>query len=386
MKIAYFDCFSGISGDMTLGALVDAGLDPSALIDSLKSLDLDGFDIQFKKETRGYLSGTRAEVRVKETKNHRHLPQIREIIEGSPLNDRVKIKACAIFSRLAEAEAAVHGISPDKVHFHEVGALDAIVDIVGSVCGLDLLGVEGAYCSEISLGKGVVKCQHGLIPIPAPAVINLLKGFKTRFTEIQRELTTPTGAAIVTTCAQPALPSFVVNSVGYGFGFKESRELPNALRLVIGSAPDHALEEVILLETNLDDVTGEMVGYLLERCLEKGALDAYAIPMHMKKSRPGILFCAITNREKMDGILTLIHQESGVLGVRMRPVSRSILQRESFTAQTPLGPVRVKKALIPGSDPILSPEHDDLVKIAREKSLPMLRVLEQVNQALEALK
>jgi uncharacterized protein (TIGR00299 family) protein len=384
VKAAYFDCFSGISGDMALGALVDAGVDAEALSGAIGRLGLDGVELRFEREMQGYLAGTRAHVTAPEGPRHRHLPEILKIIEGSSLSSLVKDRASAIFRRLAEAEAAVHGIELDKVHFHEVGALDAIVDIVGASAGLELLGVEKIFASSIALGRGEVKCRHGLLPIPAPAVVRLTQGFEVHFTEIDRELTTPTGAAILTALARPGEKpsSLVMEGVGYGLGSHAGEGLPNALRILVGTLPEGRLEEVVLLQTNLDDVTGETAGHLIDRCLEEGALDAFAIPVQMKKSRPGLLFSALTRLEQQDRIRTLIHLETGTLGVRVQRVHRSVLERESLKANTSLGEIRVKKARLPDGTVFFSPEHDEAARMAREKNMPLRQILEILQKEL----
>jgi uncharacterized protein (TIGR00299 family) protein len=365
---------------MVLGALVDAGVESRRLEEALRSLAVTGFELSFRRETRDYLAGTRAEVRTQESSAHRHLPEIVGIIRGSALSAWVKEKACAIFERLAAAEAEVHGIAPEKVHFHEVGAVDAIVDIVGAVAGLELLGVDKVYTSRLPLGEGTVKCQHGLLPLPAPAVLGLVRDFEVRLTGIQRELTTPTGAAIVTTLAGSAggAPSFIMEKLGYGFGRHPGEGLPNALRLIVGRPPGKGLEEVALLETNLDDVTGELAGYLIERSLEAGALDAYAVPVQMKKSRPGILFSVLVPLDRLERIKHLIHAESGTLGIRIQRILRSVLQRESILAETSFGSVKVKRSFIEGCPPSLSPEHDEVARIARERGMPYRAVLERL--------
>lgn len=376
MNVAYFDCFSGISGDMVLGALVDAGLDPDALKAAIGQLGLDGITLNFKKDRRGYLAGTKADVSAEKHSKDRHLPEIRKIIDKAALPDRVKERAHAIFVRLAEAEAAVHGITPEKVHFHEVGALDAIADIVGAAAGLELLGIDRVYCSPLALGEGQVKCRHGQLPVPAPAVVRLTRGFEVRMTGIGRELTTPTGAAIVTTLAgsseKPS--SFVMKEVGYGFGREAEGSLPNALRVVLGAMPDEAREQIVLLETNIDDITGETAGHLISRCLDEGALDAYALPIQMKKSRPGLLFCALCRIDHLERIRTLIHIETGTLGIRIQPVLRSVLPREAIVVETSLGPVQAKKILLPDGKTMITPEYDDAARIAREKNLPLRQV------------
>jgi len=368
---------------MVLGALVDAGVDGSRLEQALSGLGISGYRLSFNKETRGALSGTRACVEVEETDKDRRLPEIVDIIRDSSLDEEVKNGAVSVFERLADAEAAVHGTSADDVYFHEVGALDAIVDIVGAVVGLKLLGAERLFSSSLVLGTGTVKCRHGVLPIPAPAVVRLVKGFEVRLTSVEGELTTPTGAAIITTLAEPpgAVPSFVVESVGYGFGSRKgaANDPPNALRLVKGrTCVEKGLEEVVLLETNLDDVTGEVAGYLIEQCLERGALDAFVVPVQMKKSRPGILFSALCRLDLTDALVNLLHMESRTLGVRIQRVSRSILPREVVTVDTSLGPVRVKKAGLPGQQVFCSPEYEDAARIAREKGMPLWVVMETI--------
>jgi uncharacterized protein (TIGR00299 family) protein len=324
---------------------------------------------------------------VKEGHKDRHLPEILGIIERASLSNIVKERAGAVFQRLAEAEAAVHGITPDKVHFHEVGALDAIADIVGAAVGLELLEVEKVYVSALTLGKGQVKCRHGLLPLPAPAVLELLEGYEVTFSEQERELTTPTGAALMTTLAEKAAapPAFRMKSVGYGFGTEEGEGFPNALRVMTGRLSAGAgLEEVTLLETNLDDVTGELAGHLMDRCFEEGALDAFAAPVQMKKSRPGLIFSVLVRPEDTDRFRNLVHAESGSLGVRIRRIQRSVLEREILTLDTSLGPVRVKKAVVPGWPHSYSPEYEDAARIAREKKMPLRLVLEKIMAEIHA--
>ena len=377
MRVAYFDCFSGISGDMTLGALVDAGADGDELARIVGGLGLTGIRVKFRRTVRGYLAGTRAEVTAEAEPAHRHLPTIRKILGEAPLPDRVRERALAVFDCLAAAEAAVHGTTKDQVHFHEVGALDAIADIVGSAAGLELLGVERVIHSEVALGSGTVTCRHGAVPVPGPATTHLLKDRPVRFTGREGELTTPTGAAILAALGLPLAkgPSFTVKSVGYGFGAREGGDLPNALRVVVGEAANGALEELVLLETNLDDVTGETVGHLIERCLESGALDAFAAPVQMKKSRPGLVFSALCSVEAMDALTDLIHEETGTLGVRGQRVFRSAVARDVVTRTTPFGEVRFKRAVLPSGAVTWSPEMDDASRIAREQGIALREVL-----------
>ncbi|MFH2001395.1 MAG: nickel pincer cofactor biosynthesis protein LarC [Planctomycetota bacterium] len=380
MRTIYFDCFSGISGDMILGALVDAGLDSRLLIEAIGTLGLDGIALSFHKEMRGYLSGTRARVEVQEGPCHRHLPEILGIIRKASLSANVKDQACAVFQRLAEAEASVHGITVEKVHFHEVGALDAIVDVVGACAGLDLLGIDHVLVSPLSLGEGQIKCRHGVLPIPAPAVVRLVKDFEVRFTGLPRELTTPTGAAIITTLAHAGEKpgSMVVEGVGYGLGRAADEGMPNALRVLLGRVSHPNREEVVLLETNLDDITGEVAGYLIEQCMASGALDAFAIPIQMKKSRPGMLFSALTQFDTVEKIRNLIHRESGTLGIREQTIFRSVLPRESIVFTSSIGEIGIKKALLPDGTACISPEYEDAARIARQCDLPLREVMSKV--------
>lgn len=383
MGIAYFDCFSGIAGDMVLGALADAGADEAGLADLPRRLGLDGASIRFQRVRRGALTGTRAEVTFRDEGAERHLPEILRIIQAAALPGRVKARAGAVFQRLAEAEAAVHGMPVERVHFHEVGGVDAILDIVGAAWALESLGVDRVYASEVPLGRGTVTCRHGVLPLPAPAVSRLLEGFPVRLTEVPRELTTPTGAAILAALAERGggAPSFVMERTGMGFGGGEEEGpggVPNGLRVWVGAGDPGDARAVVLLETVLDDVTGETAGFLLERCLEAGALDAYFLPVHMKKSRPGLLFCALCPVERAPALTRFIHQESGTLGVRIRPVLRSVLPRTTETRRTSLGPVSVKRARLPDGTVSLSPEYEDVARIARERNLPLRAVLDVV--------
>ena len=384
MRIAYFDCFSGIAGDMILGALADAGADMDELVGLPRRLGLEKVEVAFHRLRRGALAGVRAEVKTEEEKAERPLPEILELIDTAALPDRVKARASAVFRRLAEAEAAVHGMSVEKVHFHEVGGLDAILDIVGAAVALERLGVDRVYSSVVPLGRGTVTCRHGTLPLPAPAVSRLLQGFPVRLTDHPRELTTPTGAAVLSTLAEggTSLPSFVLERTGYGFGAHEGGGpdgVPDGLRVLVGSPAPGEAEAVVLLETVLDDVTGEHAGFLLERCL---ALDAYFLPAQMKKSRPGLLFCVLSPMDGVEGLTRLIHRESGTLGVRIRPVLRSVLPRTSETRRTSFGPVSVKRALLPGGASLLSPEYEDTARIARERGLPLREVLERIMEEL----
>ncbi len=388
MKVLFIDCFSGISGDMLLGALVDAGLSPEDLKRELDRLGLDGYDIFFEKTTHHGLSGVRAHVKVGDCSVHRNLADIETIITSSSLDRTIQEDAIAVFRRLAEAEAAVHGVTVDKIHFHEVGALDAVVDIVGTVCGLKLLGIDVVFASEFRFGTGTVTCAHGVLPVPVPAVVRLTRGFPARITSLEGELTTPTGAAIVTTLAREvgAEPSLVIESSGYGFGSRErpKGEIPNTLRVLIGrmAGPGEA-EEVFLLETNLDDVIGQDAGYLMERCFEAGALDVFHTAIQMKKSRPGIKISVLAARPQLDRVRGIVVAESGTLGVRVTRCGRHVASRSMENVSTSLGTVRVKRFAFPGTPERYTVEYDDLARIARDKGIPLREARARVQRDID---
>ncbi len=386
MRIAYLDCFSGVAGDMFLGALLHAGLSLDALKAELDKLGLHEFRLEATRVWRDTMEGVRVDVRVDEGANppHRNLSDIKAILAGSALEPETKEWATAVFTRLAEAEAQVHGTTVDEVHFHEVGAVDAIVDIVGTVAGLRLLGVDEVYCSTITLGRGLVECQHGRMPVPVPATIELLKDAPVIFSELDGELVTPTGAALVSTLSRRIGPgfSFVPTAVGYGFGLRErAGGPPNALRIVLGESIDE-YEEVVVLETNLDDATGQIVGFLIEKVLDAGALDAYAIPIQMKKSRPGVLFCAITDEARADDVERIVFSETTTLGVRRHRVRRAKLERVSIGVLTSLGEVRTKFTRGPGGLRRAAPEYEDVARLARERGIPFRQALETIQREL----
>lgn len=388
IRVAYLDCFSGISGDMFLGALVHAGLDVERLRTELEKLGMPEFRIEARKVWRDALEGVKVDVIVDPQiePKHRGLSDIKAILGGSGLEPRDKDKAITVFTRLAEAEAKVHGCGIDEVHFHEVGAVDAIVDVVGSVVGLRCLGVDEVHASPITMGQGFVDCAHGKMPVPVPASLELLKGCPIKMSEIPGELVTPTGAALVKGLAKRIGHgfSFAPSAIGYGFGTRERKEgPPNALRIVLGEIPD-AAEELHVLETNLDDSTGQVVGFLIERALRSGALDAWATPIQMKKSRPGVSFSALVDQNRVDAIEQLIYGETATLGVRRYSVSRTRLERVSATIETSLGPVSVKFARGIGSLRRAAPEYEDVARIAEQKNLPYRQVLELIQREIPA--
>ncbi|MCD4733319.1 nickel pincer cofactor biosynthesis protein LarC [bacterium] len=389
MKIAQLNCFSGVSGNMLLGALINAGLEQAALERELAKLNLVGFSLSVERVRRGSIAGTLVNVLCEEQHAHRHLNDIEAIINSSALSSTVKERAVAVFRRLAAAEAQVHGTSIDEVHFHEVGALDAIVDIVGTVAGLELLGVERLYSSPLSLGTGTVDCAHGRLPVPAPATLELLKGVPIRQTAIEAELVTPTGAALVTTLAEGfnPPPSMRVEAIGYGAG---SRELasPNLLRLTLGETQQAPTlhDEVVLLETDLDDATGEELAHTAERLRELGVLDVSLLSLQMKKGRPGVRLSVLVQPELADAAEETIFRQTGSFGLRRQTIGRTILERSFETIKTKYGSVKVKVGRHRGVVVSVVPEYEDCRKLAVEHGLSLPRFLAEVKvQAAEQI-
>jgi uncharacterized protein (TIGR00299 family) protein len=382
MKIAYFDCFSGIAGDMIIGALLDSGLELSTLRRELNKLPLSGYEVKaFKTEKQG-IRGTKFEVKAPREKTHRNLKDIFRIIDKSSLDKKIKEDSKKIFKRLAEAEAKVHGVSVGSIHFHEVGGVDAIIDIVGAVIGLNILQVSKVYSSPLSLGKGFVKFSHGKFPVPAPATVELCKNIPVRYTDIEGELVTPTGAVIITTLAEfSERLDFKINKIGYGAGSMSLKEIPNLLRVMIGEK-DLYLEqdEILVLESNIDNTTPEVLGYLTEKLMEKGALDVYLIPVIMKKGRPGIILSVICNVDKLNELSSLIFSETGTIGLRTQFHLRKKLSRKIEIVKTKFGKVRVK--IIGYEEKIhISPEFEDCKILAEKKNIPLKEVYREVEKS-----
>ncbi|QDV33951.1 nickel pincer cofactor biosynthesis protein LarC [Tautonia plasticadhaerens] len=383
MRIAYFDCFSGISGDMTLGALVDSGVDPQAIVESVRRLGLD-FELTFETVRRGGFRATYARVVAPEEHAHRHLHHIEAMIDRAELPPRQVELAKRIFTRLGEAEANAHGMDLQKVHFHEVGAVDSIVDIVGAAVGLDLLGVERFEASPIPPGRGSVMAAHGRMPLPAPGTAELLRGVPLADSPIEMELTTPTGAAIVSTICERfgPLPAMTVDTIGHGAGTKEIHGQANIVRLFVGTtaeSPDS--DRVWILETNLDDLPGELVGYATGRLMEAGALDAFVTPIYMKKNRPGVMLSVLCTEAKLEAMEAILFRETTTLGVRRHPVSRHKLRRKAAEVQTPLGPIRGKLGWLGDRPPTFSPEYDDCARVASERGVPLREVYRLAHEA-----
>lgn len=382
MKIAYFDCFSGVSGDMTLGALISCGVQPDVLISELSKLKLSGWTLQMKSVQKCGIGAMSVTVELAEPPGHgRHLPEIEGIISQSALSERVKSQSLHVFRRLAEAEANVHQTTPDKIHFHEVGAVDAIVDIVGSCIALEALGVDEVRSSPLPMGHGFIECAHGVIPLPAPAVLELVKGFPVTYQDVEGELVTPTGAALITTLARAIVgyEGFSILQTGYGAGKRDFPDRPNLLRVMIGEISEVKsipTDKIALLETNIDDLSPQFYSPLMERLFESGALDVFLTPIQMKKNRPGVLLKVICPPALEESCARIIFEESSAIGIRRALSSRFCLERETRIVSTPWGDVRVKVAYQGEETLNVMPEFDDVRRIAKENEIPLKRVHE----------
>jgi len=383
MKAAYFDCFSGISGDMTLGALVDAGCSLERLREDLKGLKVPGWQISAEKVWKNGMAATHVSVRTKDPQTHRSLNTILGIIEKSELGRDVRERASSIFRRLGEAEAAVHDVPIEKVHFHEVGAVDAIVDIVGACIGFSVLGIEEFACSPLNVGGGSAQTAHGVLPVPAPAAARLLLGKPTYSNGMQKELVTPTGAAIVATLCQSfgPQPPLRVQSIGYGAGATDLEGQPNVLRIMVGESLQHLEtefdEEIRVIEANLDDLNPQVYGYFAEKALAAGALDVFTTPVQMKKGRPGTLLTLLCKPENARKLTDLVFAETTTFGLRSYTAERRILPREWQSVQTRFGEVRMKIARVNGKVLQVSPEYEDCRKLAEEKKVALREVMDE---------
>lgn len=382
MKTLYFDCFAGASGNMILGALIAAGVDVDELKAELAKLNLPDFVLAVEKVDRSGISSTHVRVDIPDEKNHRHLPEIEKIIDESGVSDVVKERSLAIFRRLAEAEASVHGIELEKVHFHEVGALDAIVDIVGSCICFEMLGIEQFAASKIHVGSGFVDMAHGKFPVPPPAVAELLKGVPFYSTEIEGELITPTGAAIISTLCDSygSIPELTLEATGYGAGTRKYEKFPNVLRVMIGEAREEATrtETLTVLESNIDDLTPQILGHFMDRALAEGALDCWFTPIQMKKNRPATLVSVLCKVADEHRFLDLFYRETSTIGVRIQRVERASLEREVKTVSTEFGEIAVKAAFAKGEVVNRQPEFEDLKAAAAANGVAVKQVAEAV--------
>ncbi len=449
MRVAYFDCFSGISGDMMLGALVDLGLDSALLETELAKLKLEGYRLSFSKTQKQSITGTKVHVELTDhTDSHDHnhdhdhshdhdhdhehdhdhshehghehghdhdhdhdhshehshehdhdheheqhdthhhnrnLGDIRQLIENSDLSEDVKSKAISVFVRLGEAEAKIHGTTVEEVHFHEVGAVDAIVDIVGSVIGISALGIEKIYSSPLSLGTGFTKSAHGIIPVPVPATMELLKGIPVRQTEVRSELVTPTGAAIISTLAEGfgPMPEMITDKIGYGAGTRDLAEQPNLLRVCLGTAKSgYESDTITVIETNIDDMSPQVYDLLIDKLLGIGALDVFLTPIVMKKSRPAIKLTALVYSPLVEEVCGCILAETTTLGVRIYEADRKKLAREMVEVETEYGKVSVKLGKIGDEVIKILPEYEDCKRIAEEKNISIMKIHQAVLSTL----
>jgi uncharacterized protein (TIGR00299 family) protein len=385
MRQAYLDCSSGISGDMFVAALLDAGLDAHQLLEELKKLSLGFYKLKRTRALRGGIVGTRWEVEIGPDQPHRKLGDIEELIGKAALSDGVKEKSLKIFRRLAEVEGKLHGKPAEEIHFHEVGAVDAILDIVGACVGLEALEISELTCSPLNVGGGRVEAVHGSLPVPAPATAELLKGIPVYSSDVEGELVTPTGAAIVSTLAASygPFPSFKIERIGYGAGGKEFPKHPNVARIFIGQALEPVKAQaalpgedlVTVIEANLDDMNPQLYGYFVERALAAGALDVTCTSVQMKKNRPGVLLTLLCLPEAADALGQLVFEQTTTIGMRMYEARRRVLERESVGVETPYGTVHVKVATREGKILNVAPEFEDCQRLATEKNVPLKEVM-----------
>ena len=390
MKILYYDCFAGISGDMNLGAMIDLGVDQNHLTEELKKLSIEGFYLDISPDIRRGVSGTKATVIIENPDNekHRHLRHIHELINNSTLSDKVKSNSYKIFRLIAEAEAKVHHIDIEKVHFHEVGALDSIADIVGAAICLDYLKVDRVLSSPIQLGGGTVKCAHGIMPVPAPATALIVTGIPVKMGLLQHEATTPTGAAILAAMVDEFTENinFKITKTAYGIGQRDISDVPNALRLYLLETTEEDIglstETAILLECNIDDMNPEHFEYLLELLFEEGAQDAWFTPILMKKSRPATTVSVLCKPESVEVFKKVLFKNTTTIGLREYSLSKTALRREERMIETQFGSVRVKESFYEGKSVRLKPEYDDCKALAMEHKISISEIESEVLKKL----
>jgi len=387
MKVAYIQALGGASGDMLLASMLDAGLEKSELERLILDLGLTGIILQVTSTQRGGISGTHLDVKLdSDSKIPRRWQDFVRIVEASALSPRVKSQSLEVFRLIGQAEAAVHGVEPEHVHLHELGTLDTLVDVVGVIFGLETLRLEKVFCSALPTGSGTLRSQHGLLPVPAPATTAILRATDApsypppSTLPATGEMLTPTGAAILGTIADFSSPVIQISSIGYGLGTRNPDAYPNVLCLTIGELRDiNANSDLLILETNIDDSTGEVLGYVQERLFDIGAKDVWYTPIQMKKNRPAVLMSALVSSEMKDDAVRLILNETSTLGIRVRSVERIEADRRIEEFQSSLGIVNVKIKVLNGKDIAVSPEYDDCKKIALKKSLPLIKVLDIIS-------
>ena len=384
MKIAYFDCFSGVSGDMILGALIDAGLDIRELESELGRLKISGYKIKAEKTARKGISGTKFSIDVIEQNVSRKLKDIVEIVDQSDLDDDIKDLSKKTFEELAMVEAKIHGKSIEEIHLHEVAGIDSIIDVVGSLIGIKKLGIEATYSSKVHVGTGFLECRHGVLPVPAPATLAMLKGIPIYSRGIEAELATPTGICVLKTLSRSfgIMPEMKVEKVGYGAGSRELA-IPNLLRVYLGETDEDEYEkdEVILIETNIDDMNPELLAYASEILLKQGVLDVFMTPIFMKKNRPGTMLSVLTTRDKLDEVLLTFFTEITTLGVRIHRLERKKLSRKVISVKTRFGEIKVKIGKIGNQIKNIAPEYESCREIAVKQRIPLKDVYDEAKEA-----
>ena len=390
MKIICYDCFSGISGDMNLGAMIDLGVDQNYLISELDKLNLKGWELIAQKDQRHGITGTKVTVRQTRHEHvHRHLSDIEKIIDDSTLDDNTKELSRKIFMKIATAESKIHGISPEHVHFHEVGAIDSIIDVVGAAICFNSLNIDRVHVSTVELGSGFVKCDHGKLPVPAPATAEIIKGIPVRKGSVDFEATTPTGAAILAATGTDFNPdlAFTIEKTGYGIGQKEHLDVPNILRIYIGeiSTNSESGHDALKIECNIDDMNPEFFEYISGRLFKAGASDVFFSNIIMKKSRPGILLNVLCETGLEDTLKNIIFTESTSLGIRTFPFRKDSLTRKFETIQTIYGDITVKRSFYKGKEVSFKPEYDECKRIAEERKIPIKEVFNNIMALLATI-
>ena len=388
MRIAYFDCFSGASGDMILGSLIDAGLSAKRLGEEFKKLRIPTVHLKAKKVLKAGISATQVIVEGRdERRSHRNLKEILRIIERSGVEADVKEKSHEIFKRIASVEGKIHHVSMEEVHFHELGGLDSIVDIVGAVWGIQQLGIEKIHVSKVNVGAGFVNCEHGILPVPAPATLSLMEGKPIYSSGVEKELLTPTGAAILTSLGSEfgPMPTMKVEQIGYGAGHVDLPH-PNLLRLIIGTSESTSNKErVVLVETNIDDMNPQFYDYVMEKLLAMKVLDVFITPILMKKNRPGHLLTVICPSERLAPVTEFLLKETTTLGLRWHEEERAKSDREILIQETKYGKIRFKLAKWDGKLVNFSPEYEDCKRLALEKRVPLKEIFEEAKRVAVTL-
>lgn len=387
--IGYFDCFSGISGDMILGALVDAGVSVEDLNKELSRLSVKGYEMKSRKVKRAGFSAIKVDVEIKSKVGSRKpearkWKDIKSIIETSTFSNKIKQRGLRIFKRLFEAEARVHGGRYNSVHLHELGAVDCLVDIFGTLIGIDILGIETIYSSALNLGSGTIKSEHGLLPVPAPASIELLKEIPVFSSDVSFELTTPTGAALMSSLSSGfgPMPDMNISKTGIGAGRRDFKDRPNILRIFMGEGADEMMtghSDITVIETNIDDMNPQVYEYVMDKLFKAGALDVYLTRIIMKKGRPGIKLTVLCDDNKKDKIADIIFKETTSIGIRCQKTGRKTLEREIRTAKTKYGKVNVKVSRLENGKEKISVEYEDCKKIAKKFNIPLLEVMKAIN-------